>query len=45
MKNPLDVGTKTIDAATVHCIRSLTDLIQPQLEIALANVAQGIELA
>lgn len=24
MKNPLDVGTKTIDAATVHCIRPLS---------------------
>ena len=23
MKNPLDVGTKTIDAATIHCIRPL----------------------
>jgi hypothetical protein len=24
MQNPLDIGTKTIDAATVHCIRPLT---------------------
>jgi hypothetical protein len=24
MKNPLDVGTKTIDAATIHCIRPLS---------------------
>ena len=24
MKNPLDVGTKTIDAATIHCVRPLT---------------------
>lgn len=23
MKNPIDVGSKTIDASTVHCIRPL----------------------